>query len=149
MPMPILEKYANRRRIYLDDIQKATTDDLLALKRFVDDEINEISGNLKLARAKVYTEGKYANPEWFARSDHIRKRLGGTSQAIQIEFSRRRRENVEKIRTQAEINRQQKEADKEKTEQSFLGRLLKAMDLVLTPGQKQEIVDIAKSLLDS
>lgn len=81
-----------RKREFTDDSSKISTktieacNDLHELMQYnieINGSITSVQMQLDAAKGKLYSDGEYANPEWWAKKNGYRKMLGFLSQKIQ------------------------------------------------------------------
>lgn len=73
------------------DLSRLTRDQLIHTKLRIEAEASEIKGQLDEAKARVITDGTYADPTWFRRAQAALRAKGRACQAIQAQLSRLRR----------------------------------------------------------
>ncbi len=112
-------------RLSRQQLEEMSDIELLDLKASIDYDIAGISSQLENARANVHSSGEYADSSWYARATMAKRLKGQASQTIQNELGRRRKENG--------------------PNQDFVNALLEAMDKLLTPEMKSEVIELARS----
>jgi ubiquitin len=132
--MNVLEEYAESGRVKPANLKEASTEELLELKQEVDTNIAAIGGELMEAKANATAHGEYSDPDWFRRATMAKKMKGQLSQRIQTALSKKKAE--------------QKEKNRRENEQTFEKRLLKAMDMVLEPEVKEQVLEKARNLVE-
>lgn len=130
--MNIRDAYRDSNRVSRKDLAEAIEDDLLELKVLVDDEIGHIAEQLTEAKAKAASTGDYSDADWYRRATSAKRIKGRLSQRIQNELARRKRARIES-------NAHQQREGK-------LHFLLEAMNQVLTPEQKEKVLDLWREL---
>lgn len=128
----VLSMYKTGTKIFPEKLGELSSDELLKLKEKVDADLAQISSQIDFAKSTAAASGEYADPGWFQRIMYARKKRGRLSQAIQFELGRKRRASAE--------------ANRKKHAESFEGRLLLAMDIVLPAELKQKVLDRARAL---
>lgn len=130
--MDVLTRYKNGERLCPEDLSTLDEQDLLDLKTFVDEDILQISSQLLRAKQELAINGNYGDPNWFRRATFAKKSKGQLSQRIQNEISRQRRERTGKFSAN--------------WQDAMIKALLEAMDELLLPAEKQEILSRARVL---
>lgn len=120
-----INQIGRKGRVSRQQLEEMSEVELLDLKSSIDYDIVGISSQLENARANVHSSGEYADPNWYMRATIAKRLKGQASQAIQNELGRRRKAKG--------------------PNQDFTNALLEAMDKLLTPEMKSEILEFAKS----
>lgn len=131
--MNVLEEYAKNGRVKSACFKEASREELLELKQEVDMDIAVIGGELRKAKANAAAYREYSDPDWFHRATIAKKMKGQLSQKICAALGKKRDEK--------------KKRNRQEDEQSFKKRLLKAMDIVLEPEVKEQVLEQARDLL--
>lgn len=94
------------------DARELDYTDLLYVRLAVEDDVNAIKVQIGAAKAKVYTEGEYADPQWYQRANTallVKKRQ---LQIVQTMIGQKRREKIDSIeRIFVDICRERMEPD--------------------------------------
>jgi len=125
--MNVFAKYQNGKSINSAELSGLTEEELLRLKELVDEDLLHIGDQLLQVRQKAATTQTYADPDWYRRIIFAKKIKGGLSQKIQNELRKRRKARAEQPERPSE-------------QDAFIKGLLRAMDDVLSPAEKQEII---------
>lgn len=128
----VLSMYKVGTKIFPEKLCELSPDDLMKFKEIVDADLAQISSQIDLAKSTAAASGHFADPGWFQRTTYARKKRGRLSQAIQFELGKKRRAFAE--------------ANRKKHAESFEGRLLLAMDIVLSAELKQKVLDQARAI---
>lgn len=123
--------YQRYNQLYDDQLQSATTDELCQVKLLVDRDSGDIAS--KIDAMHQATIDQPMDLERLSRLKRAKRIRGRLSQRIQLELTRRRRA------TRAEHKRD--------GDRLFISSLLQAMDQLLTPEAKSEILALTKSIL--
>jgi len=126
--MDICNQYLRKGNVLFKGIKNATEAELLALKELVDADIAAIANQIDEAKTKLITDHVYADAEWLHKAKKAKRFKGQLSQHIQNQLSQRR-----------QIRREQYEKDP-------LPNLLEAIKIVLTPEQREKVLDMWKQL---
>jgi len=117
----------NNRTISLnEDLGKLSDEELSTLKDSVDNDIARIGSQISNAKAQFQATGTYSNPVWFQKAATAKKIRGRLSQKIQVEQGKRREER--------------KKINREIFAKDIVGSLFEAMNLVLTPNQREMVI---------
>jgi len=127
--MTVLEEYIDTKRVKSANFKEASSDELLELKGKVDIDIAAIRMELETAKTNLETFGEHYDTDWFHRATIAKKIKGQLSQRIQAALGRKKSERKEKHR------------------ENFAEKLLEAMDSLIEPEAKREIVYLARDLL--
>ena len=71
-------KYAISVRGKDVDLRKMNRDEVIELKDELIDQLTSIKDQIANAKRKVYTDGIYADPEWFNSAEKARRHVGKT-----------------------------------------------------------------------
>ena len=130
--MSICDDYRNKLKITPKMLKDALDDELITLKELVCEDITMISIQLDKAKAEFKTDGIPSNNAWFQNASAAKKIKGQLNLKIQNELGRRK-----KI---------QKEKNREQHEKDLVNSLLKAINLALTPEQKERVLETWRQL---
>ena len=125
--MALVDEYRKQRRALCSQLDGAEYDELVDLKLVVDQEILSISDDLAKAKTKLIQDGAWSDPDWFRRATMAKRIKGQLSQRIQLLMSRKKKIIKEQNRAKDESNQ--------------VRLLFDAMNTVLTPEQKKQVVD--------
>lgn len=129
--MNALVKYQQDGRLDSAKLSTLTEEQLLELKILVDKDILRIGNQLLAAKQRMTTTGMHDSTEWFLKATFAKRIKGQQSQQIQYELSKHRRKW-----------RESPERFSEKD--AFIKALLEAMDELLLPAEKKQIIAKAK-----
>jgi hypothetical protein len=123
--MDVRKFHRQRRRLTREQLEEMTEGDLLELKSLYDADSAVLGGQLDAAKGKAMAEGHYSDSDWYSRATLAKRIVGQASQTIQNELGRRKR-------------------NKGNLREEFSNALLEAMDTLLAPEVKIQIVELAK-----
>ncbi len=67
------------------------TSDLIMWKDRIEGELDKVKARIDAAKAARISSGEFADPQWYARINAVRRILGRATQLVQTELSSRRK----------------------------------------------------------
>jgi hypothetical protein len=134
----ILKRYRRKDRITADDLLQATREELLSLRILIQRSIDSIKLQMEDAEVARGKQGTMYNQDWFNRARIVRRRLGRLSQDVQHEIGRRN--------DQTEDTNRHQTTDTNRHQTAYVNSFLKAMEVVLTPEQREKVIAMARDL---
>lgn len=120
----------NESRLTAEDIDECNDmTQILKWKHDIDGKIVEVQIKIDTARGKVYSDGEYSKPDWWANINGYRRVLGFLSQKLQFKI------------------RELKNEDKLKQGRTIEGAFVDAARELLTREDFMEIMDHAKKII--